>query len=203
MNSAKRNDRESPLLRLPVEIRNKIYTYVFRNDVHCFHIPLHGFLLSPARPRLVLKKPASAQLALLSVCRKVYRDAALLPFSLNLFVFDEVTDLGFLRSRFTAAQRQAIARICLVAPLSHLRIVGLFMDLVDLNGARFRGLLPNVQVVYIEVSDHNIRLEPKPEAVVEHVRTWTSHEEFQRLEQWFKAGNEPGLRVSYVCFFDP
>jgi hypothetical protein len=79
-----RNQQQSPLLRLPAELRNKIYGHV-----------LGGFIISfpTARPRhhCLIRFKFSRKIAefkpsnLLLVCRQINSEAQLLPFELNEF----------------------------------------------------------------------------------------------------------------------
>jgi hypothetical protein len=74
---AQRNATSSPLLRLPPEIRNMIYTLII--DVNTVVFTKAGL----GRGR----HPIQDGLALLRVCRQIHAEAALLPYALNTFVF--------------------------------------------------------------------------------------------------------------------
>jgi hypothetical protein len=70
---ALRNQRESPLLRLSAELRNRVYDYVLGNKTYSTVI-----ILPTSRPN-----PNSLLLA----CRQVYHEASILPYTLNTFTF--------------------------------------------------------------------------------------------------------------------
>jgi hypothetical protein len=74
------NEHASPLLRLPGELRNHVYSYVFEGSV------LHFVTRSPTRARFLdikLQQSAPLEVSLSSVCRKLRRGAVLLPFNLS------------------------------------------------------------------------------------------------------------------------
>ena len=74
---AQRNATSSPLLRLPPEIRNMIYTLI---------IDVVTVVFTKARLGRG-RHPIQDGLALLRVCRQIHAEAALLPYALNTFVF--------------------------------------------------------------------------------------------------------------------
>ncbi|KAI4651713.1 uncharacterized protein J4E79_009194 [Alternaria viburni] len=75
---ATRNQRESAFLRLPGEIRNQIYAYVFRDTT----IPKFSQMFKADLER---RLPVPADLRLLTVSRQVYAETRLLPFKLYAF----------------------------------------------------------------------------------------------------------------------
>ncbi|CAN9334720.1 unnamed protein product [Alternaria alternata] len=82
--TAKRNAIESPLLRLPPEIRNGIYAYVFGNTRYRFRPNI--------RPQVypVVFKPDQTEYRhpnLPLVCRQLYHETRLLPYKLGTFSF--------------------------------------------------------------------------------------------------------------------
>lgn len=86
-NSTLRNQRESPLLRLPPELRNEIYTDVLggRKVDICYQYMCHSCrYIRPRRRRIVPHYPRTL-LSILEVCRHVQGEARLLPFSTTTF----------------------------------------------------------------------------------------------------------------------
>ncbi|KAI4631502.1 uncharacterized protein J4E87_002207 [Alternaria ethzedia] len=75
---ARQNQRNSPLLRLPAEIRHLIFGYVLGGKTFVID---HYVNQDIAKNRTLLKNA----LALLVVCRQVFAESALLPFSSNTF----------------------------------------------------------------------------------------------------------------------
>lgn len=91
------NAASSPLLRLPPEIRNMIYTLII--DVNIVVFTEAGL----GRGR----HPIQDGLALLRVCRQIHAEAALLPYALNTFVFWTFT--SDLRAFLYGRKREQIA----------------------------------------------------------------------------------------------
>ncbi len=79
------NTRNSPLLRLPVEIREMIWEYT----LSCSPIRPWSNQFSPSpQPSPTDKFP------LLRVCRQIYAETAALPYTLNTVSFAELDDLS-------------------------------------------------------------------------------------------------------------
>ena len=100
MNSMKRNATVSPLLRLPSEIRNRMYNVVF--GAHRLHIDYRPHehirqVIEGRRDRIHVPGglyhfagvglDQKICIGLLRVCRQTYEEAALLPYTLNTFRF--------------------------------------------------------------------------------------------------------------------
>ncbi|CAN9355968.1 unnamed protein product [Alternaria alternata] len=75
---ARENQQDSPLLRLPPELRCLVFEYALGGNTYM--IRYHR--TSKAVKNTTVAKHA---LALLSVCRQIFAETALLPFSLNTF----------------------------------------------------------------------------------------------------------------------
>lgn len=106
---AKINQHTSPVLRLPPEVRNMIYTHALGGRTYRFKdtIPLsHARLDTKGSPHT---------LALLFVCHQIYSEASLLPYSLNTFSFREFKNsFNPFLDRRQYPQFQAITKIELV-----------------------------------------------------------------------------------------
>lgn len=98
-----KSNQMSPLLRLPPEIRNKIWQYVLGGKLIRVEDQKGSryakFSSSPSEP--------DNAMALLRTCRQVYAEAALMPLLLNTFSFDYITVVKKLKLR----QRKHIASI--------------------------------------------------------------------------------------------
>lgn len=90
-----RENAQSPLLRLPPEIRNMIFRYAVGGmtfDFTTYDRPwLHR--LQGWKPRVC--NPIQNCFSLLRVCRQIYSETALLPFSANIFHVSKVDKDGF------------------------------------------------------------------------------------------------------------
>ncbi|RYN15629.1 hypothetical protein AA0120_g12343 [Alternaria tenuissima] len=82
----KRNAIESPLLRLPPEIRNGIYAYVFGNTRYRFqpNIRPGGFPVVVKPDQTEYRHPN-----LPLVCHQLYHETRLLPYKLGTFSFEQ------------------------------------------------------------------------------------------------------------------
>jgi hypothetical protein len=133
------NARNSPLLRLPGELRNTIYEYVLDEGGYTFIIPHR-----PARAFGERKN----RLAPLSVCRRIHQETVLLPLSLNEFQF--FYNVGF-RDLFLAigpSKRRAIREVRLEDQQLRnilVRITGL----QQLGFGSLSELLPNIQRIRV------------------------------------------------------
>ncbi|EFQ95529.1 hypothetical protein PTT_06326 [Pyrenophora teres f. teres 0-1] len=97
-----RNQQTSPLLRLPAELRNKVYTYVF-------HTPP----IRPYRDHRVYGAWAYSRrrLRLLQVCRQVYFEARLVPFTCNVFAGYAEHVIELLVTNFAREQAGMVAKV--------------------------------------------------------------------------------------------
>jgi hypothetical protein len=90
---------ESPLLRMPAEIRNKIFRYA-----------LGGRTLVIHRPDMITNREKNS-LALLATCRQLYAETALVPFCANIFGFQSDRALLNFMTHRLPVQRDAVASI--------------------------------------------------------------------------------------------
>lgn len=111
-NSIEDRSRISPFLQLPPELRNKIYDFVFRGEI--WQIYMSSFSLDKKLKATPLGEDERNRLALLSVCRQIHFEAALLPFKLSTFescrveyLMEWIDDL----TRTAPKAREAIAYI--------------------------------------------------------------------------------------------
>ena len=104
MNSTKRNQIESPLLRLPGELRNRIHDYV--HPTQMWTVPPLAFVLDNGKADA---SPPGLSKALLNtqVCRQIYAENALLPLMNSVFLVEKAR--WFLD--LTSHQRNAITTI--------------------------------------------------------------------------------------------
>jgi hypothetical protein len=110
--SIARNDWESPLLRLPADLRNRIYEIVIYNGTHEF-FSLYQFHRNQRRRRRLsdVSNPKQHLVALLRVCRAIHSETALLPFSLNTCDFCRFEWLETYKDLLTQPQWAAIKKI--------------------------------------------------------------------------------------------
>jgi hypothetical protein len=114
-----RNAEQSPLLKLPAELRTKIYTFVFsglhRDFLYFADYPSkickpEDFTSAPSN-KLARKELASA-ISLLQTCKQVHYETALLPFQIFEFRIKHVKLFNiFVRQNITEHQRSAIQTV--------------------------------------------------------------------------------------------
>ena len=89
--SAHSNTQNSPLLRLPAEIRNTIYDLVLSShrDFHTFDVARQKRMRQNGGSETTIQ-----QLALLQVCRQLYTETNLIALNSTPFAFGSVTDFS-------------------------------------------------------------------------------------------------------------
>jgi hypothetical protein len=118
--STLRNQKESPLLRLPAELRDKIYGYVFSGGRIIPHFSpirntfaiFQGFIRNQT---IFGPVHGDNPLALLYVCRQTYAETALLPFQEFVFAVGGlgVDSFNLMMDAFTKQQRESIRHVAL------------------------------------------------------------------------------------------
>lgn len=109
INSTIENQRTSPLLRLPAELRNKIYEYALSGDVRvCFPGTCDECWQKIHEPP---PRHFGGCISLLQTCRQAYTEAKLLPFTLDTFS-DSTSDLiHYLGYKFEEWQLNAVTSV--------------------------------------------------------------------------------------------
>ncbi|KAF2030008.1 hypothetical protein EK21DRAFT_66407 [Setomelanomma holmii] len=159
------NNQNSPLLRLPPELRNKIWRYVLGGNV------LRWTLVSSSRYSLKYRMaPPPGQiilgLDLLRTCRQIYAETALLPYQLNTFACTEYAGIKGELQYLQPFQRSHIAKLQLEA--SSIRGLwlgqGYLSDIERYTDARFcgkykLGFLPALEEIQVCVLTPDLRSE--------------------------------------------
>ncbi|KAH7086755.1 hypothetical protein FB567DRAFT_602289 [Paraphoma chrysanthemicola] len=162
----KRNARDSPLLRLPGEIRNIIYGYVFGGKTFTNMRKWVGWSLhdtffaqpyadDPSKYLLSHSNIIFLDLTLLSSCRQIYEEARQLPIALNTWRFSNPEAMLTLYStRFLNFQAQAISHIVIIESTvyKNYMISNCWMHSSSLSRRPFAELLPNVRNVHFTIS---------------------------------------------------
>jgi len=130
--SSLQNQHNSPLLRLPAELRNQIYAYVLGNliirpkpskSLNQYGSPTPGLKLRAAGASLEDEERATRFLALTQTCRQVYAETKLLPFTLNAFDLRCLSQLPDFIYNLSSWQRNAVVlvHVLLHDAYSHVR----------------------------------------------------------------------------------
>ncbi|KAH7069301.1 hypothetical protein FB567DRAFT_614836 [Paraphoma chrysanthemicola] len=117
--TAKDNSVNSPLLRLPPELRNKIWAYTL-GDTR-IHIRKQYPVQRTKSTRaygLVHSRRASRPLSLLRVSRQVYSDTALLSYHLTTFIFGNYNNLRAFQLALKQPQLAAVEVVVISIPLA-------------------------------------------------------------------------------------
>jgi len=194
------NSAQSPLLRLPAEIRNEIYAYILTEPDATYHFDYrpypYGECVSHGSS---VKQPN--RLALLRTCRQVFYEAAKLPFKFNTGYF---ADLGVLLCLASSSYNFECSAYESSAWLrDHLQSItiqiGQYEDSpnhvrrLEKSSYRFglsnlAGLLPSVKTASISlatISPSDPWMSPNHRARLLHGRTET----LNALREWIKRGN--------------
>jgi len=155
--SMQRNQHDSPLLRLPRELRNDIFEHVLASTTYEVSICWtkrypNNALESSLKVRVPRWEQLPPDLSLLQVSRQVYAETFLLPFKLHTFYFNiRLRDIPDFLHRLTPAQRAAIKDVHVqidAMPNQHWNNKNKIMD----GGMGFLYLLPGVGKVHVELS---------------------------------------------------
>ncbi|KAH7076569.1 hypothetical protein BKA63DRAFT_594012 [Paraphoma chrysanthemicola] len=184
------NAIESSLLRLPAELRNKIYAYVFYEGTYCLKISNRtrpGHYLPEKVP--VCLEQCNHALALLRVCRQVHAEAKLFPYWLNVFQFDSLLAFQFCiglesrKHRFTLEQRQAVRTLELELYLgwefyTDWYKLAAYVRSLKQQDINIQDMLPNLQAVTVIVDGR--RGETLDETLAKHY----GKENWAQTEKW-------------------
>jgi hypothetical protein len=215
LDSTARNSRESPLLRLPGEIRNEIFSYVLggKTLVAQWHFdPLLARVAGmtfTTRSALSIADPESdtssssdtgnvksADLAILSVCRQSYHEARLLPMSSNIWLFHKVYSLhSETLSRLCDFQIRAITRVTIEEDFTWPDTVPRYVAAMKCKGMHFYDLFPGVRYVYF-----NVFASPPGDVIYGFIASNVVDESAQlgrlkTLEAWIREGSDRNLRI--------
>ncbi|KAH7076417.1 hypothetical protein BKA63DRAFT_564808 [Paraphoma chrysanthemicola] len=116
--NAKDNSVKSPLLSLPPELRTKIWAYALAGTRTHVHKRYSVQRTKSARGHGLVRSRIISPLSLLRVSRQVYSEAALLPYHLTTFFFDDYNDLRAFQLALKQAQLDALEVIAISTPLA-------------------------------------------------------------------------------------
>ncbi|KAI8939991.1 hypothetical protein NX059_003714 [Plenodomus lindquistii] len=118
MNNYLRNQTTSPLLRLPAELRNRIYGYVYTEksimilrDTKSGRTSWYTDVSTEeyhAQYRKSIRYPFSSLLASTAICRQIYAEANMLPFRLNTISVIRMEPIAYMLRKWSRKHREAI-----------------------------------------------------------------------------------------------
>jgi hypothetical protein len=119
-----RNANRSPLLRLPRELRNLIFDFLFNGLTIQV---LHGLKTLPVyRSGTWARQPFYVHnlVEITTVCRQIRAETSLLPFQRSEFFFSSWKSLAHMARKLTSQQQEAVrtARMSIVAPFDRHKV---------------------------------------------------------------------------------
>lgn len=184
-----RNAQDSPLLRLPGEIRNGIYAYVNENcrRIHCFNPP------APLSKRTQKAKTSTAptpkrQLhhSLLATCRQTHSETAMLHFCQPHFrpphlLVNSLSAFLEIPTSMSHRQRTHMTELCLVLNWRKgLPQILRYLSRLQQKGLKFGDLLPGVRDVALDL--HGITGRENWDGL------WKKVDSRLRVQEWMEEG---------------
>jgi hypothetical protein len=156
--STERNDRESPLLRLPSDIRNRICEYVLTQGTFTFTVKrIPRIRRGSFIPDLDLgefpMKPLP-DLALASTCRRIHDEAALFALSLNTIHCTSIYALSWLPHYLNIRQRHSIRDIFFTITSSSTNELSRELSIAALEATSLGNMLPGIQSITLEIGGY-------------------------------------------------
>ena len=169
-----KSNQESPLLRLPPEIRNKIWEYTLGHNI-----------LKPIRVRLgwrsykhrwiSRRNESQINLSLLATCRQIYSEGALMPFVFNTFAtetwYRDQVNLARSFTMFKVHQRMLITSI-LLRYCSYASLEWDDRDEIHLRncGSQLGRWLPNLNTIEFAVASARFADSLRSTATIAHIK---------------------------------
>lgn len=163
----------SPFLKLPSEIRNMIYIAVLTNENSTIELDMHQYLSHPSsgsglptsktcyfcgEPKDPRPGKTQYPISFIRLCRKIYDETHLLPYTLNTFAVDPTRVLTFLHAR-TRVQRHSLRSLSIYARIFNRDSFGNLRIVLSATAAEE---LPRLKPLQLEIStpSGHMRLRP-------------------------------------------
>lgn len=188
----------SPLLRLPGELRNRIYFYVFAEEQ--FRLAKYGFNthMFPYINRRENMEPHPYRLGLLSVCRQIYAEVALLPFIMGTVEIDNVETLEEMSFRLTTSQCSAIRTLRLTTPLGgNANIVKLFVSKSRKRGLWLKNYLHGVRKVEVEIVRDCTQQLQRCQSGISFLQRTRLHQRREQTVKWLTGSGGTGIEIIF------
>ena len=168
-----KNNQNSPLLRLPPEIRNRIWEYslghsIFRTQVFRSGRSHKAKLTPPT-------SEPSVGVALLRCCRQIYSEAALMPIRLNTLAFSNVLHIKKATKLLKAHQRKQITMIRVEVSPYGSWASACCSQFVANTITKTLPALKNIEVVVFDASEVDMM------HTLEEIKTYMRHNHAQHL----------------------
>jgi hypothetical protein len=189
--SEEHNEHAVSLLRLPGEIRNHIYGYVFEESV------LRFVSRPPTRARLLgikLHGPAPLASTLSSVCRKLRRETMLLPFSMSVVSCQSLLVCAKLALLLTKPQHQAMTSIRIEISLNIPNTIKFSLEQTKTMCFVFSEVFPSVKkVAFNDIPASIVAHKYLPSRSSEEKRAHYTKQTVALLNAWLQDGRNEEL----------
>jgi hypothetical protein len=190
--STARNELQSPFLRLPGELRNKIYEYVFYIGVFTFAARFSAY--SKPGPNFFGRPTCEPHLfALLHVCKKTHSETAdyHLPFSLNTFSFPLLYRMTAYYVHLQPVQLASITSIDIEVKLGTAHGIEWFVDGWKARGMGcLQNVMPGVRKVKVCFERSTTREQERIEKEEESILQWLRGTEDAGIELTLESDGE-------------
>lgn len=119
----------SPLGKLPPELRNEVYKLVlacpFQITLSIAHVP---------RPKYLLPEKSYSGTSLVKTCKQIYQEAAAMVYAINIFKFHHMDDLNFF-VKLIGHRNASVLRIVRVAKFAHVTVASKLQEPLKRNKA--------------------------------------------------------------------
>lgn len=141
-------------------------------------------------------EPHSYRLSLLSICRQIYAEAALLPFIIGTIEIENVETVEELPFRLTTAQCSAIRTLRLVTPLGgSANIVKLFVSKSRKRGLCLRDYLSGVRKVEVEIVREYTQ--QRSQWSISFLQRMRINQRRHQTKQWLTGGDGTEIEVIF------
>jgi hypothetical protein len=113
-----RNQKESPLLRLPGELRNKIYEYAYGGMIIQTHTDDKSYPIFEQQSLAILPFSTNDLLTSTMVCRQFHSEVGVIPLLRNELCFNSITGMSTKLTESATIYWRGIIRILFVYCLS-------------------------------------------------------------------------------------
>jgi hypothetical protein len=150
-----RNQKESPLLRLPGELRNKIYEYAYGGMIIRTHTDDKSYPIFEQQSLAILPFSTNDLLTSTMVCRQFHSEVGVIPLLRNELCFNSITGMSTKLTEFAPKWRGKLRSVRLVG--NHVgSIFGLIINLCEdaATTERLDGVNLVIVHTHTSISDH-------------------------------------------------
>lgn len=189
LQSAECNRTESHLLRLPAEIRAKVFEYVYEDA---------KVTITSWTTKVNKVEAPKIWVALPRVCRQTYFKTAILPYKVTKFCFKDAEDVRRWADKRLKVQRESIAMVSL--DYSWVKYVHTFWRYWDYATQR----LPGLQKLYVIIprsSFEPLGIQTIEKEIAEYLMKWRDLKAGEILDPWTMCESlKAKFNISFVLY---